>query len=134
MDPPHSYKNLASQSHSHHDDDNDSSTEVESLVGLEKHWVTDGFKSRTRRRSKRSTCVAILKASRWFLVIGLQVVIVALLARDQGLLSSLRLGSGRRTTSAQDVGGDVTGWGPHSMIICFTCSAIAEKEETGLGG
>ena len=110
MEPQHDYKNVHSDDH--HDDD--SSTEVESLVGIEKQWATDGFKSRTRK-SKRNICVSIFKASRWFFVIGLQVVIVGLLARQQGFLSSLW--GQTRSSSALDVGGDVTGWGPHSRNI-----------------
>lgn len=107
MEPQHEYKNVRGDDH--HDDD--SSTEVESLVGMEKQWVADEFKSRTLR-SKRNTCLSILKASRWFVVIGLQLVIVGLLARDQGLL--LDQWGGTRSTSEHEIGGDVTGWGKHS--------------------
>ncbi|KAF2119420.1 hypothetical protein BDV96DRAFT_642445 [Lophiotrema nucula] len=106
MEPQHNYKNVHSDDH--HDDD--SSTEVESLVGVEKQWATDGFKSRTRK-SKRNICVSILNASRWIVIIGLQLVIVGLLARQQGFLSSVW--GGTRSSSALDVGGDITGWGPH---------------------
>lgn len=106
MEPQHEYKNVSPVDH--HDDD--SSTEVESLVGgMEKQWESDTF---TRRRSKRNACVGILKASRWFVVIGLQLIVVGLLAKDQGMLRQLGLGN-KKSSSAADVGGDVTGWGPH---------------------
>lgn len=110
MEPQHTYKNVPAIDH--HDDD--SSTEVESLVGMEKQWAADTFSR--GRRSKRSACVGIVKASRWFVVIGLQLVMVALLAKDQGMLRQLGLG-GKRSSSASEVGGDVTGWGPHSTQL-----------------
>jgi len=107
MDSQHNYKNVPA-----HDLHDDSSTEVESLAGTEKQWDPKTFKSRTRR-SKRNTLMALLKAARWWVVIGLQVVIVGLLAKDQGLLRQVGFGYGR-STSQHEVGGDVTGWGPHS--------------------
>lgn len=108
MEPQHAYKDVSSVDH--HDDD--SSTEVESLVGMEKQWAADTF---TRsRRSKRNACVDIIKASRWFVIIGLQLIMVGLLAKDQGMLRQLGLGTNKKSTSAGDVGGDITGWGPHS--------------------
>jgi hypothetical protein len=105
------YKNVPA--HDLHDDD--SSTEVESLVGMEKHWDPETFESRTRR-SKRSALVTMLKAARWWVVIGLQIIIVGLLARDQGLLRQVGLGYGS-STSQHEVGGDVTGWSPHSESL-----------------
>ncbi|KAF9728696.1 hypothetical protein PMIN01_13076 [Paraphaeosphaeria minitans] len=105
MEPQHEYNNVSAVDN--HDDD--SSTEVESLVGMEKHWAADTF---TTRRSKRNAYVGILKASRWFVIIGLQLIMVGLLAKDQGMLRQLGLGSKRRG-SANEVGGDATGWGPH---------------------
>jgi hypothetical protein len=108
MDKQHEYNNVPA----HDLQDDDSSTEVESLAGMEKHWDPETFKSRTRR-SKRSTIVSWMKASRWWVVIGLQVVIVGLLAKDQGLLRQVGFGYGR-STSQHEVGGDMTGWGPHS--------------------
>jgi hypothetical protein len=114
MEPQHNYKNV--QSHDDHHDD-DSSTEVESLVGIEKGWAAEDFSSRNTRRSKRSTCVSILKASRWFVVIGLQLIIVGLLAKDLGLIQSQWWKT--RSTSEHEVGGDMTGWGPHSELSPF---------------
>jgi hypothetical protein len=106
MEPQHEYKNVSAVDN--HDDD--SSTEVESLVGMEKHWAADTY---ARRTSKRNACVGILKASRWWVVIGLQLIMVGLLAKDQGLLRQVGMGS-KRSSSASEVGGDVTGWGTHS--------------------
>ena len=111
MEKQHTYENVPE--HDLHDDD--SSTEVESLAGMEKQWDPATFKRRTRP-SKRSTLVALLKAARWWVVIGLQVAIVGLLARDQGLLRQVGLGYGR-SSSQHEVGGDVTGWGPHSKSL-----------------
>lgn len=116
MEPEHDYKNI--HTHDHHDDD--SSTEVESLVGMDKQWTSEDFERRTRR-SKRSICLTILKASRWFLVIGLQLIIVALLAHDEGLLDRWIASS---LTSEQEVGGDVTGWGPHSKSSLHALHAL----------
>jgi hypothetical protein len=110
MEPQHEYKNVSAVDN--HDDD--SSTEVESLVGMDKHWAADTYSR--GRRSKRNACVGILKASRWFVVIGLQLIIVGLLAKDQGILRQLGLAS-KRSSSANEVGGDVTGWGPHSRLL-----------------
>lgn len=100
------YKNVSAVDN--HDDD--SSTEVESLVGMEKQWAADTY---TRRRSKKNACVGLLRSSRWFVIIGLQLIMVGLLAKDQGMLRQLGLGS-KRSSSANEVGGDITGWGPHS--------------------
>ncbi|KAF2186235.1 hypothetical protein K469DRAFT_687230 [Zopfia rhizophila CBS 207.26] len=106
MEGKHDYRNVHTDDH--HEDD--SSTEVESLVGIEKQWQADDFQRRSRR-SKRSTCISMLKASRWVIIISLQLVIIGLLARDQGLL--LDQWWRTRTTSEKEIGGDVTGWGPH---------------------
>lgn len=122
MEPQHEYKNVSAVDN--HDDD--SSTEVESLVGMEKQWASDTFAR--RRRSKRNACVGILKASRWFVVIGLQLILVGLLAKDQGMLRQIGL-KGGRSSSAMDVGGDITGWGPHSMCTSIPmCFGIDEKQ------
>ncbi|KAF2653612.1 hypothetical protein K491DRAFT_602544 [Lophiostoma macrostomum CBS 122681] len=107
MERQHDYKNVPVADH--HDDD--SSTEVESLVGGEKSWHAEDFHSRTRK-ARRNLCVSVLKASRWFLVIGLQLIIIGLLARDQGLLLVVKWWPSR-TTSEREIGGDITGWGPH---------------------
>ena len=68
----------------HHDDD--SSTEVESLVGNEKAWVNNEDYLRPSRSRRDILCPPCLSALRWFIVISLQVIIVGLLAREQGLL------------------------------------------------
>jgi hypothetical protein len=110
MQRQHTYENVSAADH--HDDD-DSSTEVESLVGAEKRWQSEGFQSRTRK-SKRNLCMSFLKASRWLVVIGLQFIIIGLLAKDQGMLLVVQWWPSR-TTSEREIGGDVTGWGPHSQ-------------------
>ena len=46
-------------------------------------------------------------------MIALQIVIVGLLAREQGLLMDSKW-TRAATTSEEEVGGDMTGWGPHS--------------------
>jgi hypothetical protein len=109
MEPAHEYKNVQPHDHQH---DDDSSTEVESLVGMDKQWAEEAYNTRARR-SKRSACISFLKASRWFVVIGMQMIMIGLLARDQGLLKDYTWGVGRATSEKQ-VGGDVTGFGPYS--------------------
>ena len=108
MPRQHQYTDVQVQDH--HDDD--SSTEVESLVGGEKSWATNGYTrpSRSRRETLWTPC---LSALRWFIVIALQIVIVGLLAREQGLLMDSKW-TRAATTSEKEVGGDMTGWGPHS--------------------
>jgi hypothetical protein len=123
MQPEHEYKNVP---HSDDHRDDDSSTEVESLVGMEKQWAAENFATRTRR-SKRSVCLSLLKASRWFVVIGLQVIIVGLLAKEQGLLMD-GWWSSQGSSSAKEVGGDITGWGPHSMS-CRPCDKSHTHQE-----
>ncbi|PVH93663.1 hypothetical protein DM02DRAFT_676706 [Periconia macrospinosa] len=131
MSPTHAYKGLPTpthtRTHSHRSTDSDSATEVESLMDpLEKDWDASNpyaHGPRAPRRGKRSVCVSILKASRWVVVITLQVVIVGLLAKEQGYLkyipwfsgSEMAMGAGKpeRSTSRAEVGGDITGWGPH---------------------
>jgi len=102
-------------SHINHNEEQyaDSSTEVESLVGGEKQWTSGDFHQSSQRSNKKILCPPLLAALRWVLVIGLQLTIIGLLARDQGLLVSTRWRS--RSTSANQVGGDITGWGPHSQ-------------------
>ena len=115
MEHQHHYANVQSQEH-HHDDD--SSTEVESLVGGEKGWATGDYHNGEPRSRRKIMCPPVVAALRWVLVIGLQLIVIGLLARDQGLLKST-LGKAR-STSANDVGGDITGWGPHSMLHPIT--------------
>jgi hypothetical protein len=110
MEPQHYYANVQLQEH-HHDDE--SSTEVESLVGAEKGWATSDYHSRETRSRWKIMCSSMVAALKWVLVIGLQLIIIGLLARDQGLLSSTRWKA--PPTSAYEVGGDITGWSPHSM-------------------
>ncbi|KAF2011056.1 hypothetical protein BU24DRAFT_52127 [Aaosphaeria arxii CBS 175.79] len=106
MEPSRTYQEVYAD-----DRHDDSSTEVESLVGTdEKQWASERYISGRTRHSKRNTCIAIFQASRWFVVIVLQLVIVGLLAKEQGLLAGW--GSKQRS-SANEVGGDITGWGPH---------------------
>jgi hypothetical protein len=109
MEPQHHYANVQSQEN-HHDDD--SSTEVESLVGAEKGWATSDYHSREPRSRRNVMCSPVVAALKWVLVIGLQLIIIGLLARDQGMLDSTRWRA--KSTSANDVGGDITGWSPHS--------------------
>jgi hypothetical protein len=106
----HQYADVRKQDQ-HHDDD--SSTEVESLVGGEKQWANDDYHSRSYRSKRRTCWQRSVGALRWFTIIALQIVIIGLLARDQGLLMDSKWGRSPRT-SENEVGGDVTGWGPHS--------------------
>jgi hypothetical protein len=108
MQPQHDY----AQVNHHHDDD--SSTEVESLVGAEKGWANTEFQHTSQRSNRRILCPPLVSALRWVLIIGLQLVIIGLLARDQGLLESTRFRG--KSTSANDPGGDITGWSPHSKM------------------
>jgi hypothetical protein len=110
----HQYAEVRKQDQ-HHDDD--SSTEVESLVGGEKHWASNDYHNRSYRSKRRTCWQRSFGAMRWFTIIALQIVIIGLLARDQGLLMDSKWGRSART-SENEVGGDVTGWGPHSEYSC----------------
>jgi hypothetical protein len=114
-------------SHVDHNDEHyaDSSTEVESLVGGEKQWASDEFQHTSQRSNRRILCPPLVAAFRWVLVIGLQLIIIGLLARDQGLLDATRWRG--RSTSAKQVGGDITGWGPHRKHPPFKsdCPSVA---------
>ncbi|KAH4029317.1 hypothetical protein HBH70_238430 [Parastagonospora nodorum] len=107
MQPQHSYAQVDHREH--HDDD--SSTEVESLAGAEKGWAHGEFQHTSQRTNRRILCPPLVAALRWVLIIGLQLIIIGLLARDQGLLDSTRFRG--LSTSANDPGGDITGWSPH---------------------
>lgn len=111
MPRQHQYTDVRPQDH--HDDD--SSTEVESLVGGEKAWAANDYTMPSRSR-RDILCPPCLSALRWFIVIALQVVIVGLLAREQGLLMDSKW-TRAATTSEKEVGGDMTGWGPHSTSL-----------------
>jgi hypothetical protein len=114
MQPQHDYAQVNHHVH-HHDDD--SSTEVESLVGAEKQWADGEFQHISQRSRRRILCPPLVAALRWVLIIGLQLVVIGLLARDQGLLDSTRFRG--KSTSANDPGGDITGWSPHSASTTF---------------
>lgn len=87
--------------------DDSSITEVEeSLLGDEKLMSAEEFRQRYARKSKRTTCLSILKEARWFLDIGLLLIIIALLLRTQSQNFVPK-------TSENEVGGDMTGVGPH---------------------
>lgn len=89
------------------DHDDSSSTEVEeSLIGDEKLRYLEEFGQRDSRKSKKVTCLSILKEARWFLDTVLLVVIVFLLLRDQSQKTIPK-------SSENEVGGDFTGVGPH---------------------
>jgi hypothetical protein len=90
------------------DDHDDSSiTEVdESLMGDEKELHAAEFQNRYQRKSKRTTCLSILKEARWFIDTVLLVFIVVLLLRSQSQNTTPK-------TSEHEVGGDLTGVGPH---------------------
>ena len=92
------------------DEQDDSSiTEVdESLMGDEKLLTAEEFRQRYARRTKRTSCLSILREARWFLDIGLLLVIIALLLRNQSQNAIPK-------TSEHEVGGDLTGVGPHCM-------------------
>jgi hypothetical protein len=98
----------------HLDDQDDSSTtEVEeSLMGDEKQMHGEEFRERYTRKSKRKTCISMLKEARWFLDTILLLVIVVLLLRLQSQKDIPK-------TSEHEVGGDLTGVGPH-------CKELAE--------
>jgi hypothetical protein len=89
------------------DDHEDSSTtEVEeSLMEDEKH-MHEEFHKRYATKSKRAACRSILNQGRWFLDTLLLLVIVGLLVRDQAHRVNPK-------TSENEVGGDLTGVGPH---------------------
>lgn len=90
--------------------DDCSITEVdESLMGDEKHLTAEEFRQRYARRSKTTSCLSVLKEARWFLDIGLLLVIIALLLRNQSQNAIPK-------TSEHEVGGDMTGVGPHCMV------------------
>ncbi len=85
-----------------------SSTEVdESLMGDEKGW-------NSQRRSKRRTCVEVVKSYRWMLDTFLLLIIIGLLL----LLRRDWADHGFPKSSSQ-LGGDFTGAGPHCE-----CSSI----------
>lgn len=90
--------------------DDSSMTEVEdSLMGDEKQIDGGEFGRRYRPKSKRTSCLTILKEGRFFLDTILLLVIVGLLVgnRAQEVIPK---------TSEKDVGGDMTGVGPHRMF------------------
>ena len=91
-----------------HDDRDDLSiTEVEeSLMGDDRQAHRDDLRKGYMAKSKRTTCLSILKEGRWFLDTALLLVIVVLLLRNQSQKSIPK-------TSEHEVTGDFTGVGPH---------------------
>jgi hypothetical protein len=121
MEPSHEYKNVPVHDDVHHDDD--SATEVESLVGSEKQWAADTYQT-SKRRSKRTTCLGLLKASRWLVIIALQLAIVGMMAKERGYLKQFGLAQTTRSSSAKEIGGDITGWGPHSKPHIYNIQTV----------
>lgn len=106
----------------HYDAASSSSTEVESLVGREKEWAAHNYQDGPSRSRRNVLCPPILAMLRWVLVIGLQFVIIGLLAKEQGLLMNSKWWRSG-TTSANEVGGDITGWGPHRTSLSAHASS-----------
>lgn len=91
------------------DDDLEDSilTETEdSLMGEEKGVLLDEFRRGHATKSRRIGCLSILKEARWFLDIVLLGFIIILLLNDRSHKLDL-------STSEHEVGGDITGVGPH---------------------
>jgi len=108
------YENLQLDDH-----DDSSITEVEeSLMGDEKQMHRDEFRQRCSKKSKRRTCLTILNQARWFLDTILLLVIVGLLLRDQSQKADL-------STSEHEVGGDMTGVGPHCKKLSIVCRMMS---------
>ena len=96
------------------DQDDSSITEVEdSLMGDEKQMNRDEYGRRYRTKSKKISCLTILKEARFFLDTILLLAIVGLLLRRQSQEVI-------PTTSERDVGGDMTGVGPHRTFTNLT--------------
>jgi hypothetical protein len=85
--------------------DDSSTTEVESLVGDQQ----EKFNQLYTRKPKKNACLAVLKGLRWAVEIGLLLGIFGLLLRDQTKKAFPR-------TSEHEVGGDMTGVGPHCRL------------------
>lgn len=89
------------------DRDDSSTTDVEeSLMGDEKQMDGKRCGKGHKRKSKSVTCLHLLQEARWFLDIGLLLIIIGLLLRDQSQKAHPK-------TSENEVGGDFTGVGPH---------------------
>ena len=102
------------------DDPDDSLlTETEdSSMGDEKEVLLEEFRQRYTTRSKRAACLSTLKEARWFLDIVLLIFIIGLLLRDQSQKGNLK-------TSEHEVGGDITGVGPHCKELLAIREATA---------
>lgn len=98
------------------DDHDDSSiTEVEeSLIGDQKQMDLEEFQQRYTTKSKRRVCISILKEARWLFEAVLMLAIMGLLLRDQSQKTNLK-------SSEHEVGGDLTGVGPHCKKIQEIC-------------
>jgi hypothetical protein len=88
------------------DRDDRSSTEVESLMEVEKQWEIEDMQR--PRRSKASRVSSVLNSYRWLIDTSLLLVILALVVRSQY----------QATPLPYDFGGDITGVGPQCKFIC----------------
>lgn len=102
----------------YHDDSSITEVEEESLIGDEKEMHEDDFRQRYTTKSKRIACLSILKEARWFLDTVLLLVIVGLLLRSQSQNAIPK-------TSEHEVGGDLTGVGPHCRELPEICGMTA---------
>lgn len=100
------------------DNDDSSSTEVEeSLIGDEKRMAGEEFGHSYSKKSKRTTCLSILKHANWFLDTILLLVIVGLMVHDRAAKPT----SGG---SENEVGGDMTGVGIHSRQLLLQIGGV----------
>lgn len=106
MTSPIKYDNIPFEDH-----EGSSTTDVESLKGDEKYTQGEEFGGQIYApKSKRSTCLSVIKQARWFLDTLLLLVIVGLLVRDQRQRALPK-------TSEHEVGGDFTGVSPHCKLL-----------------
>lgn len=88
----------------HDDRDDRSSTEVESLMEVEKHWQDEDMR-RPVRQSRVNRICGVLNSFRWLIDTTLLLVILGFLVRSE-------LKKGPVNPTDYDFGGDITGVGP----------------------
>jgi hypothetical protein len=110
----HQNLNMGSKQHQYEtmpldDRDDRSSTEVESLMEVEKDWQNEDMQ-RPVRRSKTSRICNVLNQWRWLIDTTLLLLILGLVARSQFLAKPI---------NPNQIMGDVTGVGPECESHCL---------------
>jgi hypothetical protein len=111
----HKYESMALD-----DRDDRSSTEVESLMEVEKQWQDEDMRM-PMRRSRASRICGVLNSFRWLIDTTLLLIILGLVVRSE-------FKKGPVNPTDYDFGGDITGVGPKCELPIEDIDELERQE------